>query len=37
MFGTVAKWATEIEHAERIPEILARAFAVARAGAPGRW
>jgi acetolactate synthase I/II/III large subunit len=35
MFGTVAKWATEIETPERIPEIVARAFAVAQTGRPG--
>jgi acetolactate synthase I/II/III large subunit len=35
MFGPVAKWATEIDRAERIPEIVARAFAVARTGRPG--
>jgi acetolactate synthase I/II/III large subunit len=35
MFGTVAKWATEIEHSDRIPEIVARAFAVAQTGRPG--
>jgi acetolactate synthase I/II/III large subunit len=35
MFGTVAKWATEIEHADRIPEVVARAFAVAQTGRPG--
>jgi acetolactate synthase I/II/III large subunit len=31
----VAKWATEIEHPDRIPEIVARAFAVAQTGRPG--
>jgi acetolactate synthase I/II/III large subunit len=35
MFGTVAKWATEINATERIPEIVARAFAVAQTGRPG--
>jgi acetolactate synthase I/II/III large subunit len=35
MFGKVAKWATEIEHPDRIPEIVARAFAVAQTGRPG--
>lgn len=34
-FGPVAKWATEIENADRIPEILARAFAVTKSGRPG--
>ena len=35
VFGTVAKWATEIDQAERIPEIVARAFRVAMQGRPG--
>jgi acetolactate synthase I/II/III large subunit len=35
MFGTVAKWATEINATERIPEVVARAFAVAQTGRPG--
>ena len=35
MFGTVAKWATEIDSADRVPEIMARAFAVAQSGRPG--
>lgn len=35
VFGTMAKWATEIEAAARIPEIVARAFAVATSGRPG--
>ncbi|MBA3324898.1 MAG: thiamine pyrophosphate-binding protein, partial [Rhodobacteraceae bacterium] len=34
-FGPIAKWATEIEHADRVPEIVARAFAVAQSGRPG--
>jgi acetolactate synthase-1/2/3 large subunit len=34
-FGPLAKWATEIEDADRIPEIVARAFAVAQSGRPG--
>ncbi|PZQ52466.1 MAG: thiamine pyrophosphate-binding protein [Rhodovulum sulfidophilum] len=34
-FGPIAKWATEIDRADRVPEILARAFAVARSGRPG--
>lgn len=34
-FGPIAKWATEIEDADRVPEILARAFAVAQTGRPG--
>jgi len=34
-FGTVAKWATEIDDADRIPEIIARAWATATTGRPG--
>jgi acetolactate synthase-1/2/3 large subunit len=34
-FGPLAKWATEIEHADRVPEVIARAFAVAQTGRPG--
>jgi acetolactate synthase-1/2/3 large subunit len=35
MFGGIAKWAYEIDRPERIPEIVARAFATAVAGRPG--
>ncbi|MBN9047386.1 MAG: thiamine pyrophosphate-binding protein [Rhizobiales bacterium] len=35
VFGTVAKWATEIDQVERIPEILARAWTTATTGRPG--
>lgn len=35
MFGTVAKWAVEIDEAARIPEILSRAWSVATSGRPG--
>jgi acetolactate synthase-1/2/3 large subunit len=35
MFGGLAKWATEIDSLERIPEIIARAFSVALSGRPG--
>ncbi len=34
-FGGVAKWVTEIDDPRRIPEIVARAFAVAMSGRPG--
>ncbi len=34
-FGDVAKWVTEIDSAERIPEIVARAFVTAVSGRPG--
>ena len=35
VFGTMAKWAVEIDDAARIPEIIARAFRVALQGRPG--
>jgi acetolactate synthase I/II/III large subunit len=35
VFGSMAKWATQIDRAERVPEVMARAFAVATAGRPG--
>ncbi len=35
MFGGLAKWATEIESVERIPETIAKAFAIAQSGRPG--
>jgi acetolactate synthase I/II/III large subunit len=35
VFGSMAKWATEIDQAARIPEIVARAFYTATAGRPG--
>ncbi|MEM7294336.1 MAG: thiamine pyrophosphate-binding protein, partial [Pseudomonadota bacterium] len=34
-YRDVAKWATEIEDVNRIPEMVARAFTVARSGRPG--
>ncbi|MEM6479863.1 MAG: thiamine pyrophosphate-binding protein, partial [Pseudomonadota bacterium] len=34
-FGPLAKWATEIDDARRIPEILSRAWATATGGRPG--
>ncbi|KAA0968519.1 thiamine pyrophosphate-binding protein [Aureimonas fodinaquatilis] len=34
-FGPLAKWVTEIEDVERIPEIMSRAFATALSGRPG--
>jgi acetolactate synthase-1/2/3 large subunit len=34
-FGPLAKWATEIDDAARIPEIVTRAFSVATSGRPG--
>jgi acetolactate synthase-1/2/3 large subunit len=35
MFGQLSKWIAQVERAERIPEYVARAFAVATAGRPG--
>ena len=35
MFGEMAKWVTQIDRADRIPEYLARAFQVATSGRPG--
>src|SRR5271165_2288633 len=35
MFGRMAKWATEIDDAARVPEFVSRAFHVATTGRPG--
>lgn len=35
VFGTMAKWATEITHVDRIPEVLSRAWITALSGRPG--
>jgi acetolactate synthase-1/2/3 large subunit len=35
MFQPMAKWVAQIDRAERIPELVARAFTVATAGRPG--
>ncbi|HEX2215654.1 MAG TPA: thiamine pyrophosphate-dependent enzyme, partial [Xanthobacteraceae bacterium] len=35
VFGTMAKWATEIDDPERIPEVVSRAFYAAMNGRPG--
>jgi acetolactate synthase I/II/III large subunit len=35
VFGGLAKWAAQIDDARRLPELVARAFAVARSGRPG--
>jgi acetolactate synthase-1/2/3 large subunit len=35
VFGTLAKWVTEIDRVERIPEIVARAWKTASCGRPG--
>ncbi|MEF3046524.1 thiamine pyrophosphate-dependent enzyme [Pseudotabrizicola sp. L79] len=35
VFGTMAKWAVEIDRVERIPEILSRAWTMSLSGRPG--
>ncbi|GLR96104.1 hypothetical protein GCM10007858_37410 [Bradyrhizobium liaoningense] len=35
VFGSMAKWAVEIDRPDRIPELVARAFRVAMQGRPG--
>jgi len=35
VFGTMAKWATEIDDPARVPEIISRAFYTATSGRPG--
>ena len=35
VFGGLAKWATQVEDAARLPETIARAFSVAVSGRPG--
>ena len=35
VFGTQAKWVTEIDDADRIPELISRAFHVVSSGRPG--
>ncbi|MCK8463951.1 thiamine pyrophosphate-binding protein [Aliiroseovarius sp. S1339] len=35
VFGTLAKWACEVDQTDRLPEYLARAFHTARSGRPG--
>ena len=34
-FGPVAKWVCEVDHPERLPELVTRAFAVSTSGRPG--
>lgn len=35
MYGSIAKWVCEIDRVDRIPELIGRAFAIARSGRPG--
>ncbi|APX21641.1 MAG: thiamine pyrophosphate-binding protein [Rhodobacteraceae bacterium] len=35
VFGTMAKWVTEIDDVDRVPELLSRAWTVATTGRPG--
>ncbi len=35
VFGPIAKWATQVDEAARLPEVIARAYAVACSGRPG--
>ncbi|MEH6833292.1 MULTISPECIES: thiamine pyrophosphate-binding protein [Falsihalocynthiibacter] len=35
VFGTLAKWVTEVDQIERLPEYISRAFHVATSGRPG--
>ncbi len=35
MFGGLAKWVSDVDHVERLPEYIARAWRVAMAGRPG--
>jgi acetolactate synthase-1/2/3 large subunit len=34
-FGSIVKWVTQIEDADRIPELISRAFHIATSGRPG--
>jgi acetolactate synthase I/II/III large subunit len=35
VFGSIAKWATQVDDAARLPEVIARAFTLACSGRPG--
>ena len=37
VFGSMVKWAVEIDDVDRIPEITARAWKTAPRAAPARW
>ena len=37
VFGTIAKWATEIDDPARIPELVSRAFLPPATAGPVRW
>ena len=35
MFGSLCKWVAQVDHTDRLPEYIARAFRVAQSGRPG--
>ena len=35
MFGSIAKWVDQVDSADRLPEMISRAFSVATSGRPG--
>ena len=35
MFGGLAKWVAQVDHTDRLPEYIARAFRIAQSGRPG--
>ncbi len=34
-FGSISKWVVQVNNADRLPEIIGRAFSVALSGRPG--